>query len=522
MTARQPAKSCGDVLPDRRVYLAQKRRFDVGGITTDRLAQNETELRDLVMKNDGPDEVYALLDSGSFRRTSQNIFLIYKESIRLRCEDYNGRTRERDLDSAEFRQLRDWLEREHIDDLPTFDEGSIGDLRQVEFLHLSRARGRRVFMINPPDFRDRAFRSDFSGNRSDTDATIYGELTHRMTKLDNAPTRVFYRSLSDLPGFQLVHRREHEEVSSLRIKNDQIFAVTHPSPSEDRWYLLTEYGMAHEPVPAPPRDDATDARPIADGFLENGSGVQATSGPLTGKKIWAGTRNQDGAEGLWSADERGRIELLARGHYASPLLTPDGKWLVVDKFDRGGSNPWITVRIEAASRREEAVEVPALHLFRVSPITWIDSLHRVLLCRVNSDPDVPWNLRKPEFLLLDPATGKFEETPLEFRPTMEQPLRRLQPTRRANEYWAAIAEPTASAVTTMIGRYDTRHFRFNPVVQLKGINVQSHEFAVDEQHGFIWMTTDGDLLRIALPNSADKTDDKASSASSKMKSTPCW
>jgi hypothetical protein len=492
--------------PGQARILGAKRPFDAEGFTTDELGPSEMELRSLVLKDDGPDELYALLGSGGFRRTRHTILLVYKERVLLRCEEYNGRTRERDLSSAEIRQLRDWLEREQVDDLPTFDEGSMGDLRQVEFLHLSRARGRRVFMINPPDFRDGAFRRGISGNDADSDATIYGELVHRMTELDDAPTRVFYRSLSELPGFQLIHRREQEEVSSLRIKDDQTFAVTFSSSREARWHLLTDKGMSDESIPAPPADEASKARDIPEGYLANGNAVLAANGPLAGRNIWAGTRNRDGEEGLWSSGKPGHVELLTRGHYAAPILSPDGQWLVADKFNRDGPNPWITVRIQVASRREERVNIPARRLVRVSPVRWIDSLHRVLVARVGSNPDVPWNLRMPQFLLLDPTTGKFEETRLEFRPVLEGRWHPLQPTKVPDQYWATIAEPQPPPVRTSIGRYDTQHFRFAPVVQLEGINLHSDEMAVDENHGLIWISTNGDILRISLPNAADKID----------------
>jgi hypothetical protein len=501
--------------PGQTRILGAKRQFDDEGYTKDDLGPTEMALRAMVLMADGPDELYALLGNSGFRRTHHILLLVYKDRILLRCEEYNGRTRERDLSTVEFRQLRDWLEREHVDDLPTLDEGSGGDVRQVEFLHLSRARGRRVFMIDPPDFRDYAFRSDASTDRSGPDATIYGELVHRMTGLDNAPTNVFYRSLSALPGFQLIHRREQQEVSSLRIKDNNIFAVTFSSSHEAGWHLLTDEGMSDESIPAPPENEETKALPrVPEGYLTDGIVTLATNGPFVGGKIWGGTRNRDGEQGLWSSDSSGHIELLMRGHYATPILSPDGQWLVADKFDRDGPNPWITIRMQVASRHVEQVNIPARRLVRVSPIKWIDSLGRVLVARMDSNPDVPWHLRSPQFLLLDPATGKFEETKLEFRPIAEGQWRSLQPTKLPDQYWAAVAE-ALPLIRTSVGRYDAKHFQFDPVVQLEGINLQSDQMAVDENHGFIWIITNGDVLRIALPISSDRTDAKASDTPSK-------
>jgi hypothetical protein len=502
--------------PGQTRILGAKRQFDDEGYTKDDLSPTEMELRTMVLKDGGPDELYALLGNNGFRRTHHIFVLVYKDRILLRCEEYNGRTRERNLSAVEFRQLCDWLEREHVDDLPTFDEGSAGDLRQVELLHLSRARGRRVFMIDPPDFRDYAFRSNASADRSGPDATIYGELVHRMTGLDNAPTQVFYRSLSALPGFQLVQRREQQEVSSLRIKDDKIFAVTFSPSHEAGWHLLTDQGMSDESIPAPPENEEGKTLPrVPEGYLTNGSVIRATNGPLAGRKIWAGTRDRDGEEGLWSSDASGHIELLMRGHCETPILSPDGQWLVADKFDRDGPNPWITIRMEVASRHVEQVDIPARRLVRVSPIKWIDSLGKVLVARMDSNPDVPWHLRMSQFLLLDPVTGKFEETKLEFRPALEALGRSLQPSKESDQYWAAIAEAQPPPVKTSIGRYNIKHFQFDPVVQLKGIDLQSDQMAVDEDHGCIWIITNGDVLRITLPTPSNKTDREASNTSSR-------
>lgn len=477
--------------------LGPKRSFGEEDYTVDWVAPKESDLRDLVLKEDGPQEIFAYVGPGNSRLSVLSL-LVYHDRTLLRCDEYNGRTRERSVQPDELRVFLEWLNRERIEDLPSFDLGAIGDLQQAEFLHVSRARGRRVSMIDPPDYRDHAFRSNWRDEMLDVDVTIYAELIHRMLQLNNAPSAVFYRTLESLPGFQIVQRYEEREVSSLRVKDGQPFAVIYPTPGKSEWHRLTESGISTDVVAEPPQNYFPGRQPTPAGFY-SGWFVEAKAGPFAGKKIGSGTREEDQTEGLWLVPKQGPPELLTKGSYANPILTPDGNWIVASKFDSDNPHPWRTVRIEAASRREIAVPIPAPRLFNITVLSWLDELRRVLVCRTKADPDVSWYMRKAEFFLLNPATGEAEESSLDFRPFVDGDPSRLQPTGTTGEYWAVVGEQENTKPTTTLGRYNTVNFHFAPVLEFKGIDLTTDHIVVDEAHGIAWLNLNRDLIRLALP-----------------------
>ena len=107
---------------------------------------------------------------------------------------------------------------------------------------------------------------------------------------------------------------------------------------------------------------------------------------------------------------------------------------------------------------------------------------------------------KPEFYLLDPIAGATEKVEGEMRPFFDERRRKLQPTEKPNEFWAAlhrsIIDPKLR--TTTIGRFDSHNFRFTPVLTFPDVDFDSSSFFVEQPNHLVWIAVNGDLLRLAL------------------------
>jgi hypothetical protein len=200
--------------------------------------------------------------------------------------------------------------------------------------------------------------------------------------------------------------------------------------------------------------------------------------------------------------QRGKMTKIRDGIYDSPVITPNGRWLVVQKGEEEG--PAKLVRIDLIINKEYdlADEIDG------APKAFLPTLNRVLLVENYNDPrpdDLDTALDEPPhgdvypegMTLVDPATGKAQPVAGEFRPLSEQMFRPLQKTGRPNEFWAAL--PNTIKNETEVGIYDTNHFGFRTILRIPKIKFNSMKMWVDEPGGKIYFVYRGQALSLPLP-----------------------
>lgn len=212
------------------------------------------------------------------------------------------------------------------------------------------------------------------------------------------------------------------------------------------------------------------------------------------------TRNFDG---LWrQVAGRKPVQISDDGAYANPIVTPDGKWVVVAKTDGNWGEPNYVARFNLQTGREFRVNLPAADDF--SPVAYVASHGRVLLRRARDEDNSSAKAvgpEKPEYYLLDAATGKTELTTGVFEPLRQNGKRFLQPTGKPNEVWAAI--PNGATNQTRVGRYNLKDFSFQELLVLPHISFDSMSLWVDEAAAKLFVVYEGQLLRLPLPRAED-------------------
>jgi DNA-binding transcriptional ArsR family regulator len=475
--------------------------FDPGHVTFGAFDETEKKLRDLVLKEKGPEAIYALLSEGYWGGDGQRALVVENGKTILHGDDGNGRTRECEVPAAEMKSLVEWLERERIEDLPPFDTGTADGI-QWEFVRLNRDGGRRIFMNNPP-YGAGAPRVEFGDARPGPDPAIYGELTRRFTTLTARPMQVVYRTLAALPGYQLVHPREKGEVVAIRKERDHlVVGIRLPSEGATAWHRVTESGLSSDFIVEKIKQDSNVERYGQDHVVE------IHDGPLAGKRLVSKWKDDEGEDGLWAVQKERKPELIAKGIFGAPILCPGGEWIVCAKTF--GANMWDlpngVVRISLSTRRVFPVNLPPADNF--DAMAWIVAHQRVLLYQQRDDPRLlPENAgdfagpEKPEFYLLDPMNGEHTRVEGEFRPLQRLEGHALQPTGKPNEFWAVIVEKEDDLKrTAVLGRYDTQKFRFSEALRFAGMWFNSWDCFVDAATKQVWLAVNGDLLRLALPD----------------------
>ena len=151
----------------------------------------------------------------------------------------------------------------------------------------------------------------FFGGKPAPKRKLYGELTQRMLKLDQAPMLVTYQSLQQIPGFRVVHAKESGEITSLANSNGQLFAGV--SISDDRliqWHAVHDSGLSHKSELRPYDPFQAD---IPGYYNWHKADLMISEGRLAGKRLWAGRRKKDDLEAIWVSGESGKPDLLAPG-----------------------------------------------------------------------------------------------------------------------------------------------------------------------------------------------------------------
>lgn len=190
-------------------------------------------------------------------------------------------------------------------------------------------------------------------------------------------------------------------------------------------------------------------------------------------------------DGLWKQVAGTKAVRISgeNGAYQKPVVTPDGKWVVVSKSDSNWSEPNYLVRLNLETGREYRVNVePADEL---DAIAFLPVHDKILLRRGQT-----------EYYLIDPKTGELKSVSGEFAPLLDEGKRFLQPADDAGQYWAAI--PNRTNNQTMVGHYNLKDFSFKPLLTVPQISFESLSMWVDEKQGKLYFVYGSQLLRLPL------------------------
>ena len=224
------------------------------------------------------------------------------------------------------------------------------------------------------------------------------------------------------------------------------------------------------------------------------------TGSLAGAYIWRGEREKDKRAGIWTGDGRREPKLWIEGTYDSPAISSDGEWIAVLKeFPGNTPRKESLVLIHGKDRWEFPVEssTPAPFV----PIAWVP-IHRKFLLRNQryfSDAMSPNINDDGVYRLLDPLSRETAEVTGEFRPILKATNQPLQHSTASGEYWAALPAPDAEPPATIVGRYVTANFKFQPVLTIPDVSFSSHDMWIDEAARTVTFVANGDVLRLALP-----------------------
>lgn len=468
--------------------------------------RREEMLLQLILGSHGPEEVFALLTAGYWGNAGQIYVYVRGNSAQVVFEDVPARSYTRDMTASELSTLREYLARDKVDDLEPFDSGWLDGL-QVEFVHLTRSGGRRVFMNNPRSSRDNP----------------WSRLIAQFQELrDGHRFQVRHQLAEAFPGARVLLSDLRWALRSVSVENSAIVLNAHYLDRlEDPLFEVEGAGKLGwaKPAIAEPRSGETSywgTWPASESPAIRGipdCGVYGMAARIAGfeaeahhnQNSWA-QRNGDRCVvagkfsrkvGLWLLGLATEPQLIAEGEFSSPILSADGKLVIAAHTATDWSHPNDLVTVDLNDRRIKRVPLDSAD--NLLPITRLPN-GKVLILRARStDPDYSQGAvgpTKAEFWLLDTAGGNPQRADGYFEPLQYYSIRAPQQTEKPGELWAI--DPDLSGLSTTIGRYDSHTFKFAPVLKIPVLLLDASALWVDSQRKLAYILYANDLIQIPL------------------------
>lgn len=458
----------------------------------------------------------------------ENFIRIFRDRVVFSWQDDPSRYRERNLSKEEFEFLKNYLSANNVDEIKPFVSCSGGCGSARELLMLGRNGGSRIYLQNErtPQF--------FAG------------LEKILAEFRSQPAAIKYVLSKEVPGLEVLYANDDLAAETVwKQGSDLRILVGNANVREKIDEEITRIEEAEQSDELEESDEDSDTSPAAaapevtspsermrlrrqyDEFewrtLENGQlGTSVTQPPgieyiplkdafdtRRSQEQWkaraAGVEVRVGFDGLYKV-ENGKIGKLLSGNFTTPVISPNGRWVVVHRYNPEDEDISV-IRYNLVTKKSYKIEFDGYG--NLMPSCYIPSIGKFLMVarpyseeesNDNDDGDESSEEveepRSSRYYLLDAETGSLTPATAEVRPLGQQTFRPLQPTGKPSESWAALS--FGEKHETVVGIYDTRLLKFTPVRKLPTINFNSMKMWVDEGEGKIYFVYNGHVLRLPL------------------------
>jgi hypothetical protein len=442
----------------------------------------EDALRKEIRSRNGFEAIYAVARIVSAADFTGVIVRVRGGKAELSVYETEGRRDVRLLTDGEFEELKSLTSRQEIEDLGPesyFGEDEKG-LLKYEYLRLTKESGRRIAL---DDLR-----------RAPKNPTRHEELSgffYRLSRSGEFTAR--YNIEEKIPGVEVIFADKRQSVLKVCAEDGEIRALIEERGAEyrqDGAKAAPEWREFSSGRPGAVRNEPSACRALNTPSSAPKNAMIIRPSPFGQPAQSDGAmfyRKYDRDLGIWKVEPGSDPVKIASGNYNDLIITPDGKWLVANK--------WVTEEGKTAqqliSRNLQSSEefVASLPQNAFSPwLQYVAARGKVL---------VGFYGNGGSGYLLDPETGTTQPVKGEFRPLTAPLSRAPQSAEEPNLFWVAIYDREKR--TTRFGRYDSKNFVFTSLLEFPELELSSDDIWVDAAGGKIWFAYKGHLLRLPLP-----------------------
>jgi hypothetical protein len=451
----------------------------------------EESLRQEIRSQNGLEAIYAVLRKYSAENFAGVIVRVRDGKAELSVYETEGRRNARWLTADEFEELKRFTARSEIEGLgpESYIEETEQSRLNFEYLRLTKDGGRRIAL-------DALRRQP----KSPTPHESLSGLFYRLSRSGEFKAR--YAIEEKIPGVEVLFADKKISVEMVCGEGREIRALLVENGSSDgrkeekgqpEWRLISS-GAPGELTDAP---QACPMQGESAAMLKdtNSESMRRFDPSQRAGDSWFYFQYK-AEPGIWKASPGNEPLKILDGVFSAPVVTPDGKWLVATKISDGAVNygPHL-IRYNLETGKEFTVRLPIREF--TYPAVYVPAHHKILLGSPTNDTEC---CVAGQNYLLDPETGMVQIVRGEFRPLQRGRARLPQPTGNPNEFWATIYDPQKRV--SRLGRYDPKTFSFTPLLEFPDLRLTSDDVWVDAGAGKIWITYQGQLLRLPLPAQA--------------------
>jgi HEAT repeats len=474
----------------RKLILARRRgeAYILGDITANGrgIADDwEEAMRKEIKSGAGLETIYALGQPGSHEGFKGVIIRVRGGKAEISIYDVEGRRNARSLTESEFEELKSFTSRQEVEDLGPESYAEAGSL-VYEYLRLTKDGGRRIKLDGL--------------RRAPKNPTLHEELSGLFYRLSRSGEFTPRYAIQDkIPGVEVLLADKKQEAMMVCGEGREIRVLIWEKGSEYRRSIaeaIPEWREFSSGKPGKVTDDPSACRVLSmiPTSMKNrwSDHYREISLPTRSGDAWVYVSYGEDP-GVWKLGPGAEWTKIVSGSYSSPILTPDGKWLVAMKtMSEAGDDSLQVIRHNLQTGKEFPINIAngGSH----PPGAYVAAHGKVLLGVIDPHREL---LPGPMNYLLDVETGTVQQVKGEFRPLAERFGRELQPTENPNEFWAVVHDWNKRV--TRFGRYDSKNFAFTTLIELPGLILGNSDFWVDVNAGKIWFTYKGHLLRLPLP-----------------------
>lgn len=477
--------------------------------------ENEQKLREEIKQNENLLAIYSWIDATG----EQIVIRAYKNKILYTLIEDEAHFRVKELTPKQYERFYRFLLENDIDKQPPAVTSCHHGCPTGEFLMFGRSGGRRIF------------HSTYSLPEPLT------KLRELLTEFGEENTELKYRLAEDIEGLDILLADKDLVVHSVWKNGDDFRVLVEDLKlksnlmeelAQKLQILSLDESVDYEQTDKMRREMFFDVlqqtyswRNFSEGKLSRSQTAQpveiryltgikpaanyyyTTLSPGSIDTLFGDLEVRTSYDELSTATGAGETRVIKEGRYGTPLITPDGRWIIAGKSESYDS-PVKIVRIEKQTGRETEINLPEAEL--IFPAGYLKSHGKVLLASFKAlDISIGiLNERAADYFLLDPATGSFSKVKGEFSPIMQRTYRELQPTgKKPFEFWAAVYDKDKNQ--TEIGKYNERDFTFEKVLTVPKIKLSSMDIWIDAAEAKVYFTYKsednkrGHLLSLPLP-----------------------